>query len=54
VQKYSRGAFRTVKTATASSTASSTVRGLSRGTYRVVVPASADLLAVVSGKVRVR
>ncbi|MBG0820320.1 S8 family serine peptidase [Planomonospora sp. ID91781] len=54
VQLYSRGAWRTVKTSAASSTASRTVSGLSRGTYRVVVAASADLLTVTSGKTAVR
>ncbi|GAT68036.1 peptidase [Planomonospora sphaerica] len=54
VQRYHRGAWRTVKTSAASSTASRTVSGLSRGTYRVVVAASADLLTVTSGKTAVR
>ncbi|WP_449064288.1 S8 family serine peptidase [Planomonospora algeriensis] len=54
VQRYSRGAWRMAKVVVASSTASYTVGGLSRGTYRVVVPAATDLLSATSGSVTVR
>ncbi|MBG0827339.1 type VII secretion-associated serine protease mycosin [Planomonospora sp. ID67723] len=54
VQQYSRGGWRTVRTVTVSHGAYHTVGRLSRGTYQVVVPATADLLPVTSAKISVR
>ncbi|GAA3127208.1 hypothetical protein GCM10010466_17540 [Planomonospora alba] len=54
VQRYRKGKWRTVKRVTAARASAYTVRRLPRGTYRIVVPATRDLLAVTSGKVRVR